>query len=96
MERRQVPIVWVVPDGLRSRYASNLLIQQTDQDIQLLFFEVHPPLIVGEAPPPDPLPPAQAECVARIIVTENRLRDFIAVFESALGQRSAAQERDRG
>jgi hypothetical protein len=39
-----LPIEWHVPDDLVTRYANNLLIQHTEHEFILSFFEILPPL----------------------------------------------------
>ncbi len=87
---RSIPLVWIVPAGTLPRYANHIVLQQIDQDFLLSFFVALPPIIVGT--PKERMAQAeqvttlQAECVAQIIITPQRLQQFLEVFTGGLQQ----------
>lgn len=82
----KIPIEWYVPEGLMSQYATNMVIQHTDQEFMISFFEIKHPIILG----PDEevknqyekIGKVRAECITRIILTPDRLKDFIASMQT--------------
>ena len=77
--QEKIPLQFQVPVGLSSRYAHHLVIQSTDQEVILSFFELKPPIVLGSeevqrAALKDGI---TAECVARVIVAKARYPDFV-------------------
>jgi hypothetical protein len=82
-----VPVEWHIPEGIVSRYASNMVVQNTGQEFIVSFFELFPPLVFGT--PSDLEKAAQiesirAECIARIIVSVDRMPKFIEALQTNL------------
>jgi len=73
-----LPIEWKVPAGLPLRYASNIVVQHTQDEFVLSFFEVAPPLVLG---PDDErlkqLRAISADCIARIVVSPRKYKEFL-------------------
>lgn len=91
-KNRQLTIEWKTPDSIFSRYATNIVVQKTEHEFVLSFFELHPPLILGELPPDmDTVP---AECVARIIVSAQKMPEFIAVLNEHLRRLNEAAKEE--
>jgi hypothetical protein len=87
---RAVPIQWHFPDDIASRYATNLVVQHTEHEFSISFFEVRPPILLGS---PEDIQAAlqrvesvPAVCVARIIVAAERMPEFIRVLQDNLAQ----------
>jgi hypothetical protein len=85
---RAFPIEWYVPDELATLYANNIVVQRTDHEFFLYFFDAQPPLLIG---PPEAIRTAaeqiesvKARCVARIVVARERMSDFVKVLETNL------------
>jgi hypothetical protein len=83
-----IPIDWVFPEDIVSRYATNLVVQHYEHEFIISFFELKRPIMLGE---PDEiaakfqeLESAPAECVARVIVAADRMPEFIAVLQGNL------------
>jgi len=83
-----IPIEWRVPEDLKTHYATNLVIQHTNQEFIISFFETKNPIILGT---PDEvksqyekIKSVKADCVARIVVTPKRMEDFIKVIQTNL------------
>lgn len=91
----ELPIDWQFPAGLVSRYATHLIVQHTEHEFVLSFFEVLPPTVFG--PPEqvnskiDALASIPAECVARIVVAADRMPSFVQVLDDNL-ERYQAKE----
>jgi Protein of unknown function (DUF3467) len=90
---RAVPIQWHFPDDIVSRYATNLVVQHTEHEFSISFFEVRPPILVGS---PEDIQAAlqrvesvPAVCIARIIVAAERMPEFLRVLQDNLAQYQA-------
>jgi hypothetical protein len=63
-----------------------MLVQATDFEVILSFFELKPPIILGDMPPEEQRKILEegvvAECVARIAIARARYPDFIKAFTS--------------
>ena len=83
---RELPIEWYVPDSVVRRYATNMVVQHTDQEFIISFFDIKPPLIVGEPSQEmlENLKSIRAECVAQIIVTAARMPKFVEALQTNL------------
>ncbi|HEX9988459.1 MAG TPA: hypothetical protein VGE45_08285 [Chloroflexia bacterium] len=87
-QKLKLSIAWQQPEGVPTSYVTNFAIQKDDPNYILSFYEIKTPVILG----PDDyqleavkkLGHINAEYVARIIVTETRLREFIKVATSYL------------
>lgn len=86
----QVPIEWHISEDIDSKYATNLVIQHSEHEFIINFFEMRHPLILGD---PDQvrkqwekLESVRAECVARIIVSPDRMQEFINVMQADLNK----------
>src|SRR3989442_15647267 len=83
-----LPIEWHIPDNLQSRYANNILVQSSEHEFIVSFFEAQVPPFVG---PPDEnavrlkqLGVVRAECVARIIVNPDLFPAFVNALQVGL------------
>jgi len=81
---KSLPLEWFFPEGLVSRYSNNIMVQHSRNEFIISFFEARPPLLIGTL---DRIERVQretkaisAECVARIVVSPNKMRDFIKVL----------------
>ena len=95
----QLPLQWHVPDDLVCRYATNMLVQQSEHEFIMWFFEAKMPPIVGT---PDEiktqleqLGSIRADCVARITVAASRMPEFVKVLEDSLKKRASHKEGPR-
>ena len=86
--RVELPIDWQFPKDLSSRYATHLIVQHTEHEFVLSFFEILPPTIFG---PPEAvsaklelLSAIPAVCVGRIVVAADRMPAFVAVLQENL------------
>jgi hypothetical protein len=81
-EQISAPLNFRFPDGVTSRYATNLVVQRGEHEYTISFFEAIVPAIFSpETPPPAYV---DANCVARIVVAASRFPDFVGVLQQAL------------
>lgn len=82
----ELPVEWYVPESIVSRYATNMVVQYTGQEFIISFFDLKPPIILGE-PNKDALEnlkSVRAECIARVIVSPSRMPKFVEVLQTNL------------
>lgn len=79
------PIVWQSPEGIRSKIATNLVVQHTEHEFILSFFEIKSPLILGTAEEKAEqlanIETVFASCVARIVITPGRMEQFLHLMK---------------
>lgn len=83
-----LPIDWHIPKDLRTGYATNLVVQHTEHEFILSFYEVYPPILLGSkddiANRVEELDTVRAECVGRMVVSAERMSEFIKVMQNNL------------
>jgi len=91
-----VPIDFSSGGELAAIHANNVLIQHTDHEFVITFFEVLPPVVT-----PDPARQArelariksvQARAVARIVMSPGRAKEFMAALQDNLANYAARLE----
>ncbi|HEX7723997.1 MAG TPA: hypothetical protein VF397_17670 [Pyrinomonadaceae bacterium] len=82
-QERTIPMVWNFPDDLLSRYATNILVQTGDQELYVSFFEIQHPVLL-EPGDINKVESVNAECIAKIVVTPERLTLFVDVLQKQL------------
>lgn len=70
------------PETLDSHFVSNIVVQHQPDHFIISFFEVWPPPILGDTPEErrralESIEEVEAKCVARLVVTPARMREFI-------------------
>ncbi len=87
----KVPIKWHVPDTIITRFATNMVVQIIENEFKISFFEIKPEMHFEPiTKPPDEV---QADCVASVIVTADRLSKFIEVLLKQVGQYTSREQR---
>lgn len=80
----RVPLNWHIPVGLASRYAQHMLVQASEVDVTLSFFELKPPIIMADTPLEEQKRILKegitAECVARVTLARARYNEFLKAF----------------
>jgi hypothetical protein len=83
-----VPLEWNVSNDIVARYATNMVVQRLENEFLITFFEVKPPILLGE---PDQiakrvkeLKSIQANCVAQVIVAADKMPSFVKALETNL------------
>lgn len=91
-----VPIEWHVPENIVSQYATNLVVQHSEHEFRLYFFEIQPPLLLGTPEERqaklEQIESVRAECVARIIVAAERMPEFVRVLQENLDRYLSKEE----
>ena len=81
-----VPLEYVIPDSLVSRYATNMVVQHSEHEFVLSFFEIQSPVLLGSPEEArsrlDEMGSVRARCVARIIVAPERMPGFIQALQA--------------
>lgn len=85
-EEISLPLRFVIPPGMVSRYAHHMLVQGSESEVTLSFFEMILPLVVGthEEQLKVAKEGVKAECVARIVIAKSRYPDFVRAMGAAL------------
>ena len=97
-----IPLNWHIPDEIISRYATNMTVQQGENEFIISFFEVIPPIILGDpearAKKFMELEEINAECVARVIIAADKLPSFIEAMQSNINTYKArvSSEEEKG
>lgn len=74
----KVPIEFNISPTIITRFASNMVIQTLENEFKILFFEVKPKIRLD---PSDKIPDkVLADCVASVIVTADKLPNFIQIL----------------
>lgn len=81
---KQVRVVRKYPEELQSFFISNIVVQHEPDRFILSFFEVWPPVIIGETDDEkkrllDSLESVEAKCVARIVLSPERMKEFLQI-----------------
>jgi hypothetical protein len=83
-----LPLVWRVPEDISTRYATNLVVQHSEHEFIISFFEAIPPLLIGEPAEIraelEKLGDIEARCVARVVVAAKRMPEFVRVLQQNL------------
>jgi len=84
----EVPLEWNIPDNLVARYATNMIVQRAENEFLISFFEVKPPLFLGN--PNEIIEQAKqiksvrANCVAQIFVAADKMPSFVEALQRTL------------
>jgi len=85
-----LPIEWYVPEGLITPFASNMTVQNVENVFKISFFEIKPPMLLGQAdPPPSKI---RADYISSVIVTPEKLQQFINALQRQLDKYKIKQE----
>ncbi len=94
---KKIRIERIYPDNLSSNFVSNLVVQHEQESFILSFFEVWPPAIVGDTDEEkqaalDAIDHVNAKCVTRLIVTPQRMREFVKIMSDNLSSYEAMMQ----
>jgi hypothetical protein len=88
-----LPVEYYVPDHIQSRYATNLLVQNTEHEFILSFFELQEPFLMGDTEEieqqVEQLKCVRAKCVGRVIIAADRMPAFIDAMQKNLEKHRA-------
>ncbi len=85
---KEIPIEWVIPEGVIARYASNVVVQKTESNYLISFFEIQPPLIIGDAETINfnlsKIDKIAAKCVAQVYMSNEQIKAFYDLLHKLL------------
>lgn len=91
-----LPIDWHIPEGTKSRYANNVLVQVGQFEITISFFEAELPILLGQPEENkkklEELGVVRAECVSKIVISPEFLPILIKALENGLETRHRSLE----
>ncbi len=83
----QLPIRWDTPVELPTMFATNLIVQRTAETFTISFFEIRPPILLGTPEQNQStlseLKEVVAHCVVRVVVTPERMKEFVGVLNTS-------------
>jgi hypothetical protein len=87
-------IEWHVSEEILSRYTTHLVVQCTEQECTVSFFEIKAPILLGQtqeeiAQKAKELKSIRAECVSRIVIPLNKVPEFIGAMKESYDKRMA-------
>jgi hypothetical protein len=90
----RIPLEWYVPEELPTHYATHLVIQHTEHEFFITFFELVPPIMLSKPPEEiERIESVRARALTRVAVSPKRLEEFIQVMQDNLAKyRSSISE----
>lgn len=90
-DSKLVRLNWVFPPDLQTHFVMNMTVQSQPDHFILSFFEVTPPPIIGETEEEkqafmDGISSVDAKCVARVVVTPDKMKEFVEVLSQNYAQ----------
>lgn len=85
----QIPIHFNMPVGMASVYATNMIIQASEHEVVISFFEAQPPLLSDDdANNIEILQKVgvRADCVAKVTIAKNRIGGFAQIIKNISDQ----------
>ena len=93
----KVPIEWYVSEDIKSQYATNMIVQHTGEEFLISFFEMEQPLLLGNRDEVksklETIGTIRAKCIARIIVTPQRMKKFVEAMTKNFEASSRKEEK---
>lgn len=85
----QIPIHFNMPVGMPSVYATNMIIQASEHEVIISFFEAQPPLFSDDDT--NNIEVLQkvgirADCVAKVTIAKNRISGFAKIIKNIADQ----------
>ena len=76
----------IFPEDLKSYFVTHLVVQHQDDAFIISYFELWPPAILADSDEDrkkalDVIKQVTANCVARLIVPSNKMKDFISAMQ---------------
>jgi len=86
---KEISVKRIFPEDLQSNFASHFVIQHDLYKFILTFYEVWPPVLLGETGEDvgqviDNIDSIEAKCIARIVVTPEKMREFYEAIQNNL------------
>lgn len=90
------PLEWHFPEDVKTGYATNFIVQHTDREFYLSFFDTPPPIILGTPEEREEqvkkMKSVRAQAVARVVISSDRMPQFIEVLQENWEKFQAKQE----
>ncbi len=82
---KTIPIKFEYPENIESKFVTNIVVQNQQDHFIISFFEANLPPILGDTEEQkkellDSIDSIPAKCVSKIIVTPQKMKDFIDVL----------------
>ncbi|HEV7398019.1 MAG TPA: hypothetical protein VGN86_16020 [Pyrinomonadaceae bacterium] len=85
-------LLFNIPIGLSSRFAHHMMVQFTDHEMTLSFFELLPPVgTTDEQIERARTSGVRADCVSRVTVPRDRQADFVKALSFGLGEEKSGK-----
>lgn len=86
---KQIPVKWVYPEDIVPRVVQNMTCSYQEGFFLLSFFETWQPEMFGRTPEEkqkvfDSLKEVEAKCVAKIVVTPEKMKDFVRALNESV------------
>jgi Protein of unknown function (DUF3467) len=83
-----LPVDWHFPEDVQSRYANNVLVQNSQYEFIISFFEMQFPLLLGSPEENkvklEDMESIRAECVSKIIIPHELMQGLINSLQTEL------------
>ncbi len=83
---KEVKIKFIYPDDLKSKFTNNIIVQHQKDHFVISFFETFLPGLLGSKEEQkkmlEKIDHVESKCIARLIVTPEKMADFIKAMES--------------
>jgi len=83
---KELPLEWIVPPDIQTKYSNNFVIQNSGDEFIISFFEVYPPILIGDSKMIEEkvtqMHNIPAKCVARIVLSRTNMDSFISLLQS--------------
>jgi hypothetical protein len=87
-DMKEIKLKRIIPSDLKSNFVESFVVQHTKDHFILSFFEVWPPVIIGtpevQKKELEALNEVEAKCIARIVVTPERMKAFARIVQQNL------------
>lgn len=88
-ERKEVRLRYVLTPEVKPVFANQMIVQSDEHTTFLSFFQLQPPVMIGESPEEvrkqiDALSEVPANMVAQVIIPTDRMKVFIAAMSSTI------------
>lgn len=84
----QVPIEWHIPEDIKTQYATNMLVQHTENEFIVSFFEAWPPFLSGTPEEIkamlEELKSVRATCISRIVMSPQFMERVVKALQTNL------------
>lgn len=96
-ERREIPVEWHIGDNVISRYATNMVVQRTEHEFIISFFEIKPLILLTpkDVERLEKIDSVRAECIARVVVAAERMPLFIQVLQTNLERSQDKEQKEQ-